>query len=356
MSVLRRYVSYRFIFYFALVLSAMSALALTLDLMEEADKVLRSAPDGTVALLRYSGLRLPDIAAQMLPMAALLGMLFTLGQFMRHRELVALWSSGVSPMGLIFAMLPVAVALAAVDFANNDVAVPETQSALRSLGFASERKSASASEKSEAEWLLSGSDVVRLPKQPATDGVLRHISIFRRDADGRLTERIDAESATPQGDGWMLSGVTRYLIEPATTSKLASLYLDGRIDLAALPLIASDMRELGSRELIHLIEHEGYGQRPADRFRTWLHARIGSAFAPGLMMFLAISLAQRFRRTGSFGPLMLFSIGIGFAYFVLDGICLTMGETDFLPPWFAGWGPKAALASLIASFVTYGEG
>jgi lipopolysaccharide export system permease protein len=206
MSLLGRYVSYRFIVHFALVLSAMSALALTLDLMEEADKVLRSASDDSVALLRYSGLRLPVIAAQMLPIAALLGMLFTLAQFMRHRELVALWSSGVSPIGLIVAVLPVAVVLAAVDFANNDVAVPETQSALRSLGFASERKSALASEKSEAEWLLSGSDVVRLPKQPSTDGVLRHISIFRRDADGRLIERIDAESATPQDGGWMLAG------------------------------------------------------------------------------------------------------------------------------------------------------
>jgi lipopolysaccharide export system permease protein len=355
MSVLRWYVSYRFIIYFALVLSAMSALALTLDLMEEGDKVLRSAPDGPVALLRYSGLLLPDIAAQMLPIAALLGMLFTLGQFMRHRELVALWSSGVSPMGLIFAMLPVAVALAAVDFANNDFAVPKTQSALRSLGFAGERRSAFA-EKSEAEWLLSGSDIVRLPKQHAWDSVLRNISIFHRGADGRLIERIDAESATPQGDGWALTGVTRYLIEPATTSKLASSYWDGRVDLAALPLIASDMRELGSRELIHLIEHEGYGQRPADRFRTWLQARIGSALAPGLMMFLVISLAQRFRRAGTFAPLMLFSIGIGFAYFVLDGICLTMGETGFLPPWFAGWGPKVAVASIIASFVSYGEG
>ena len=147
MSVLRRYVSYRFISYFALVLSALSALALTLDLMEEADKVLRSAPNGPAALLRYSALRLPDIAAQMLPMAALLGMLFTLGQFMKHCELVALWSSGVSPTGLIFAMLPVAVTLAAADFANNDIAVPETQGALRSLGFVGERKVPSSSEK-----------------------------------------------------------------------------------------------------------------------------------------------------------------------------------------------------------------
>jgi lipopolysaccharide export system permease protein len=356
MTILSRYVSSRFVFYFALVLAALSALALMLELMEQADDVLRSTSDSSLALLRYSGLRLPDILAQMLPIATLLGMLFALAQFIRHSEMVALWSSGVSPAALIRAMLPVALALGAATFANSDFAVPESQSILRSMGFSGERGGAFSAGKGEAAWLLSGADVVRLPKMAAADEELVDISIFRRDADGRLTERIDAASAVPQGQGWMLRGVTRYLIEPATTLELPDVYWDGRIDLAALPLIASEMRDLGSSQLMHLIEHEGYGQRPTYRFQTWLHARIASALVPGLMVFLVISLAQRFRRSGAFGPLLLFSIGIGFAYFILDGFCLTMGETGFLPSWFAAWSPKLALASLIGSFISYAEG
>jgi lipopolysaccharide export system permease protein len=354
MTILSRYVSSRFVFYFALVLAAMTALALTLELMEQADNVLRSTSDGSLALLRYSGLRMPDVVAQMLPIAALLGMLFALAQFMRHSEMVAMWGSGVSPTALIRGMLPVALALGAVTFANNDFAVPEAQSILRSMGFSGERRGAFSAGKGDAEWLLSGSDIVRLPKLP-NDGELANISIFRRDADGRLTERIDARWAAPHGQGWMLTGVTRHMIEPATTLKLPDLHWDGRIDLAALPLIASDMRELGSRQLMHLIEHEGYGQLPADRFRTWLHARIASAVVPSLMIFLVISLAQRFRRSGAFGPLLLFSTGIGFAYFILDGICLTMGETGLLPSWFAAWSPKLALASLVGSIISHIE-
>ncbi len=126
--------------------------------------------------------------------------------------------------------------------------------------------------------------------------------------------------------------------------------------MAALPLIANEMRELGSGQLAHLIAHEGYGQRPTHLFRTWLHARIASAFVPGLMIFLVVALAQRFRRFGAFGPLLLFSVGVGFAFFVLDGICLTMGEVGFLPSWFAAWSPKLALASLIGSIIAYVEG
>lgn len=356
MTILSRYVSSRFFFYFALVLAAMTALALTLELMEQADNVLRSTSDGALALLCYSGLRTPDVIAQMLPIATLLGMLFALAQFMRHSEMVAMWGSGVSPTALIRGMLPVALGLGAATFANNDFAVPGAQGVLRSMGFAGERGGAFSAGKGEAQWLLSGSDIVRLPKLPPIDGALADISIFRRDADGKLIERIDARSATPEGQGWMLTGVTRHMIEPATTSRLPDLFWNGRIDLAALPLIASDMRELGSRRLMHLVEHEAYGQAPTHRFRTWLHARIASAVVPGLMIFLVISLAQRFRRSGAIGPLLLYSTGVGFAYFILDGICLTMGETGLLPSWFAAWSPKLALASLVGSFISYADG
>ena len=107
MSILRRYISTRFIAAFAFVLSALAALALMLDLMEQADQVLGASNGGALALLQYSALRLPDIAAQMLPIASLLGMLLVLGQFMRHRELVAMWGSGASPTGLMLALTPI---------------------------------------------------------------------------------------------------------------------------------------------------------------------------------------------------------------------------------------------------------
>lgn len=356
MTILSRYVGSRFIFYFALVLAAMTALALTLELMEQADNVLRASSDGSLALLRYSGLRAPDIIAQMLPIATLLGMLFALAQLMRHSEMVAMWASGVSPMTLIRGMLPVALALGAVALINNDLAVPQAQGVLRSMGFAGEGSDAFSAGEGEVQWLLSGSDIVRLPKLPPSGEPLEDISIFRRAPDGKLTERLDARRASAQGEGWMLTGVTRYPVEPATSSTLPELYWNGHIDLAALPLIARDMRELGSRQLMHLIKHEGYGQLPTDRFRTWLHARIASAVVPSLMIFLVVSLAQRFRRSGAFGPLLLFSVGIGFAYFILDGICLTMGEEGLLPSWFAAWSPKLALASLVGSIISFVEG
>jgi len=355
MSIIGRYLSWRFLAYFGLMLAGLAALALTLDLMEEADRVLASARGGLPGLLLYSALRLPDIAAQMLPIAALLGTLLVLGQLLRHSELVALWGSGVSPVGMMVSLLPVVVGLAGLHLANNDVAVPVTRLELRAWGVGDARKSGIFAEDSAFTWLRSGTDVVRTPPRAGDAGTLRQVSVFQRDADGRLVERIDAEWAEPHGNGWMFHGVTRNLVEPAVTRREDSLFWNGRIELAALPLLASDMRELRTSDLLHLIEHDGFGQRPPDRYRTWLHARIASMFLPGLMIYLVVSLAQRFRRAGAFGTLLLTSLGVGFGYFALDGICLAFGESGLLPPWFAAWGPKVALACLIGTFIVTRE-
>ncbi|MBK8174905.1 MAG: LptF/LptG family permease [Rhodospirillales bacterium] len=356
MTILGRYISRRFLLALAFMLGTLALMALTLDLMDEADRVLDSDYGGVLGLLRYSALRLPDITQQVLPVSCLLGMLVVLNQFIRHREMVALWGSGFSPMSFMRTLIPVVLVLAAITLVNNDIAVPETRAVLRAWGVGEARKSGFIADDGTAAWLISGNDIVRAPKRADTDGRLHAITIFRRDADGRLIERIDAELATPQGAGWLLQHVIRHGVDPTERSEADELYWDGRIDLVALPLIASEMRDLRSSDLVQLIKNDGYGQRPVERYRTWLQARIASMLVPALMVFLAISLAQRFRRTAAFGTLLLTSVGIGFAFLALDGICLALGEVGLLPAWFAAWGPKLALACLIGAFIVHREG
>jgi lipopolysaccharide export system permease protein len=132
--------------------------------------------------------------------------------------------------------------------------------------------------------------------------------------------------------------------------------LDGRFDVEQLPLISKNLRELPILEINRLIDDEGYGQRPTDLYRTWFQYRIASAIVPILMIMLVVSLAQRFRRTGTFARLMIYSISIGFTFFVFDGASLAMGEASVVPPWISAWSPGLALAALIGSFVVRDEG
>ena len=61
------------------------------------------------------------------------------------------------------------------------------------------------------------------------------------------------------------------------------------------------------------------------------------------MIGLCIPLASRFRRGGGLGALFAIGVGLGFLYFVIDGISLTMGELGFVAPWLAAWLPLLAV-------------
>lgn len=346
MSVLARYAGARIGLHVGLVLFGLTALALAFELLKEGDRVLKVSGGEGLALARFALLRLPDHAAQMLPFACLLGALVTFGLLLRHNELTALWSAGVSPVGVLRALVPVALALGGVQLALDDRVVPEALARQRQWGVGEFRAKAFAQDEA-ALWVLSGSDIVRIERTAGRSGALQDIAIFRRDAQGALLGEIRARRAEPTAFGWMLYDVTEISAATAEVRRSEQLAWERPIETAHLPLLAKAMRELTSTEIRSLVAHHGFGQQPPSLARTWLFARASTVLTPILMLALVVALARWRGRAGALGPLLLAAITIGFGYFILDRTALTMGESGLLPAWFAGLGVKLALACLI---------
>ncbi len=356
MTVISRYISYRFLRNFTLLLLGMAAFSLTFELMEEADNILSRVDGDLTALLRYSALRLPDILSQMVPIAALLGTLFTLSILMHHREIVAVWGGGVSIAGVMRGLLPVGLILVVAQFALNDRAVPETLAQLHAWGVGNIERGGYANGLGPTFWLRSGNDIIALPADAAREQRLVDLRIFRRDQDGMLIEQIDAASARRDGEVWTLSDVTLQTVNPPAITRVPTLGWDGRIDIENMDALSRDLKELRIHQIWALIQNEGFGQRPTNLYRTWLNYRIASAISPLMMVLLVVALAQRFHRTGAFVRLMALTVAIGFGFFIFENASLAMGEAGFLPPWIAAWSPMIALACLIGAFVARAEG
>lgn len=351
MSVLSRYVSRRLGILLVLTTAVLVSLSLSFELLEDADKVLRASGGATLAVGRYALLRLPDIAAKMLPIAALLATLATLALMIRHNELVALWNSGFSGFGVMRLFLPVAVLASVLQFVLDDRLVPLTLGKLYAWGVGDFRRSGAFGAAGDDLWLLSGDDIVRLPVASARFGRFEEITLFRREPSGALREWVAAASATPAAGGWLLSDVALYSAETARGERLAQLFWPGHVDVNNLDLISAGMRELSLPAISTLIANEGFGQRPTSVPWTWAHQRLANALSPLLSIMLAIACAQVYRRGGGFGFVLLTSLAIGFSYFVIDNVALALGESGFVPPWFGGWSAKLVLASVVGSLV-----
>jgi lipopolysaccharide export LptBFGC system permease protein LptF len=82
---------------------------------------------------------------------------------------------------------------------------------------------------------------------------------------------------------------------------------------------------------------------PDRKIRNWLytklHGRFAAPFACLVVIIVAIPFSAKSGRRNIFVGVAA-SIFIFFAYFVLQQIGLTFGETGLLPPWLGAWFPN----------------
>src|SRR3546814_8543240 len=110
----------------------------------------------------------------------------------------------MSQLRMMLALAPVAILIALPQFWSDSTFVPSSVAKLRAWGVG-DYKPVAARDETGLTWARQGHDVVRFGA--ATEGGLADVTVFRRDAAGRLREQIDAARAEPSGEGWMLEDV-----------------------------------------------------------------------------------------------------------------------------------------------------
>jgi len=92
------------------------------------------------------------------------------------------------------------------------------------------------------------------------------------------------------------------------------------------------------RSLREYAENLRRGGFQAYRYLTLMHTKIASPFAALIMVVLGIPFALRNSRSGGIAMGIGASIGIGFAYFVVNAVLLSYGRSGVLMPVVAAWG------------------
>jgi lipopolysaccharide export system permease protein len=153
--------------------------------------------------------------------------------------------------------------------------------------------------------------------------------------------RIDAESAQYRDNRWLLSHAVqrdfskanKYATKTSPTMEIAlNLKID---DLRVLDNNADNLSYGKLKEYADNLRNGGY---QAFRYLTMMHAKLSAPFAAFVMVILGIPFALRNSRSGGVALGIGASIGIGFAYFVVNAILLSYGRSGVLPPLVAAWG------------------
>jgi lipopolysaccharide export system permease protein len=340
---------------FAMILAGISIFVITLDVATYVDDILKLNNGELSGLARYALLRLPGTLSTFMAISVLLALLLTLIELSYHSEITAIWATGTSPASLILKLLPVGLLLGAVNFAINDRALPAVAPVLHAWGIGDYGSKRLNIGEKDPIWMRAGNDILRAADSNLQATELDNVVIFRRDPKGILIEQIMAERARLIDGRWELTNVVVYYQENLPPHRLAMLIYSGSLRPAAAGARSGDPEEMSITDLDYFIANSGFGIRPAHVYETWWHKRVSLFASAWLMIGICVPLAARFRRGGGIGFLFFVGVALGFVFFILDGISLTMGELGLVPPWMAAWLPVAIFSGIASSMVLRAE-
>jgi lipopolysaccharide export system permease protein len=201
-------------------------------------------------------------------------------------------------------------------------------------------------------WVQEGNTVVEVGEVLEQGLILLNMRLYSRDEIGNITDQkfIERASYDLQTRQWTLTNIEETKIVP-----------DRGTEVVATPTAIWNT-QLGPQEFSELIERPqamtterlwGFaastqlGVRPTYFYETWLQKRIALPVSSILMILLAAPVALSFgRRDRGVASGMAIGFGLGFLYFITEGLVLSLGESGAVPPFFAAWLPALLFASI----------
>lgn len=342
---------------------AFLSLSFFIDFVDELQKIGRPGY-GLWTAIASSLLELPGNLYELMPIAVLIGTIYTMARLAQTSEFTILRTGGLSPARALRLLALLALLFSALTFALGDYVVPytERQMTLFKATLAGGRKLGAT-----GAWLKERRVDEQGERHYAVNvaaidgrGTLVGVRIFEFDADGRHLSRIHARQARVGRDGtWTLTDAERTTWpagdanapdqvrhESVRKLKWPSTLSAGVVSAAVLPLKTMSTVELW-RYSRHLSDQEQVAQRHEIQF--WKKALYPLACL--VLTALALPFAYLHARGGGISLKVFGGIMLGVGFVLLNNIAGHIGMLRGWTPWIVAATPSAVFLLLsLAAF------
>jgi lipopolysaccharide export system permease protein len=324
-------------------------MAIVVDLFERLDTFIDHQV-ATRAVVEYYVATLPFLFIIVLPVATLIGVLFSLGGMARRNELIAMTASGVSLYRILRPVLAAGVLLSVLGLLFTIDLVPRGLDVSRQIydHVIKGRPRVLGSVRRDVNYLGAGGRFFLIRQFDGDTGTMQDV-VVQQFAKGTLVHRIDAVSATWKDGTWEFhDGFIRRFLEDGTVEAEP-------FDVRRFPEIheqPSDFLrtvkkpdEMRLSELHEHVRRTGASGGDVLRLRVDQHVRYAFPFACFIVILLGAPLTGAIRRGGhalGFGLALL----VGFVYYVLLEFGKTFGYNGSLPPMLAAWLPNLVFTGI----------
>jgi lipopolysaccharide export system permease protein len=371
MRLLDRYLLRELLVPLAYCLSGFIIFWISFDLFSELDR-FHERGLSAVDITRYYLVKTPETLVEVIPIALLLALLYSLTSHARHNELIAIRTAGVSLWRLCLPYLGVGLLFSLVLFALNELWVPGSIEQTRAMLHRQE----------SPESLRPGRWQFNLNFRNARDQRIWNIGAFNLDTYELINPQINwempdhtrrsliATNGIWTNRCWTFLGVQEFIYPavagntnsnsdpdlPFTSTNTPALsvpefsetpeQIKGEIKINRLTGVkAAREAQLSIGEITSYLRlHPDLNPVRRALLFTQLHARLAYPWTCLVVVLIALPFGAPSGRRNAFVGVAS-SIFICFTFFVLFKFGLALGTGRYLPSWLAAWLPNALFAS-----------
>ena len=328
----------------ALVLVVLLALAGLFEFIAQLDDI--KGDYQTPQVILFTVLRLPNLAFEMLPVAALIGSLLGLGALASHSEIIVMRSAGLSVLRLASMVAVSGVVMLVLTGLLGEFIGPPLDFYARDMRM--EARYQKDDDLVNDAWVKDGPVYLHL-ERVNSEFDFGSIYLFRFDDENKLAAIAQAEnSGIDEQDNWILENLreTRFSNDGVQVVESSVAVESFEVNAELLGSSLAKPLSLSARGLLVYIDYLKRNNLDASQYESEIWYRASRTLTVLVMPILSLAFVFGSLRSGGAGGRLMLGVGVGLAYYLVSETLANSGQVFDLNPAIVNWLPLLLLCAV----------
>ncbi len=328
----------------ALVLVVLLALAGLFEFIAELDDT--QGDYQTAQAILYTALRLPNLAFEMLPIAALIGSLLGLGALAGNSEIIVMRSAGLSVSEMAGMVAFSGGVMLVLTGLLGEFIGPPLDFYARNMRVEARYQQGDDHTGNET-WVKDGSVYLHL-ERVSPELEFGSLYMYRFEDDKLQSIAVAENSGIDKDDNWILENLreTQFQRDGVQVLQSSRSIESFEVNSDLLGSALAKPLSLSARELLTYIDYLDRNSLDATKYETEFWYRVSRTFTVLIMPILALAFVFGSLRTGGAGGRLMIGVVIGLAYYLASETLANSGQVFNLNPILVTWLPSVTLTAI----------
>lgn len=347
MRIIDRYIATTLLRLTAIALLVFVVLFTFLSLIDQLEDTGRGNY-GVIEAIQYVLLTTPRLTYELIPVAAVIGSITTLGLMSYHSELVVIRTSGMSLLRLSYAMFKGGLVIIVFSVLLGELVAPYCEQAAQELRSVAKSEQITLKTKN-GFWSRDGRSFINIRTILPGDQ-LEDIYIYEFDDKDRLRIATHAGSASYRDGQWLLQDIQQSIIENEriTTNDIALAAWNSLLSPDVLNIITVKPQYLTIKGLVDYISYLKKNEQNSEQYEQALWKKIINPLTITVMILLAVPLVKTYSRAVSISQRIFIGCFIGIAFHVINEVSGQIGIVYSINTFLA-----TALPTILVGTITF---